>query len=157
MSERIEEIKKRRARFTSGQLEYNQEGEIHHKHATGAWVRIVKCTYVDDTVFLAHAPEDIDYLIAEYERLEKENEEMHERDADSEGLISDYSEQIDKLRCVVACATDYYIAKEKIFKTKPDSAESAEAKIEAGNKYMLLLGALSEIDSFQQAIKEYEK
>lgn len=91
MNKKIEEIKERWRRFL--ELRPKSPDEELTKEKMDAWKQIWATCEIQ-------AGGDVLNLIAENERLEKENEELHERDADSEGLISDYSEQITKLQRV---------------------------------------------------------
>jgi len=72
MDKRIEEIKKRNKNRTQGVWRREYPRNIFAE-SVGKDIAVVNFRCDKDVDFIAHAPEDIDYLIAEIERLEKEN------------------------------------------------------------------------------------
>ena len=73
----------------------------------------------------------------------------------TKGLTSKIPELIaehERSEKVVTCAKDYYIAKEKSIRQRTE-----ESQMEAGNKYMLLVGELAKMFDLQQAITDLEE
>lgn len=126
MNEKIEEIKERRRKASQGKWSQNERG-YSWKLCTdttndgtvlgeGA-LTLIKAPIESDEIacyppsdqdadFIVHAPEDIDYLVAETERLEKEGKSSEEHLGLYAKEIEEMEIKIAKLQRVCDCAKE---------------------------------------------------
>lgn len=80
MNDRIQEIKARQANITPGKWHVQPGEHFYYVHSAQEKFNVSVAQYIDprDVMLIAHAPDDIAYLLSEVERLQRENEAMKE-------------------------------------------------------------------------------